>query len=40
MVSVRDIEKALMPKKRIDPATVVPPEYHDLLDIFLRQAAD
>ena len=37
---MRDIEKALAPKKYIDPATVLPPEYHDFLDVFSQEAAD
>jgi len=30
-----DIKKALAPKKHTNPATKVPVEYHDYLDIFL-----
>ena len=33
-VSMADINKALAEKKHTDPATKVPPEYHDLLEVF------
>ena len=39
-VSIADIDKALAEKKEIDPATKVPPEYHDLLHVFSRKEAD
>jgi hypothetical protein len=29
-----DINKALAPKKEIDPATIVPPQYHEFLSVF------
>ena len=31
---MRDIEKALAPKKIIDPAKLLSKEYHDFLDVF------
>ena len=37
---MRDIEKALAPKKIIDPAKLLPKEYHDFLDVFSQEAAD
>ena len=39
-VSLRDIEKALEPKKHFDPAVKLPKEYHQFLDVFSRQEAD
>ena len=33
-VSIKDIEKALTPKIEIDSMTVLPPEYHEFLDVF------
>ena len=39
-ISLRDIEKALEPKKHFDPAVKLPKEYHQFLDIFSRQEAD
>ena len=39
-VSLRDIEKALEPKKHFDPAIKLPKEYHQFLDVFSRQEAD
>jgi Reverse transcriptase (RNA-dependent DNA polymerase)/RNase H-like domain found in reverse transcriptase len=39
-VSLRDIEKALEVKEETDPATKLPPEYHDLLDVFSRKEAN
>ena len=39
-VLLRDIEKALEPKKQIDPAVKLPKEYHKFLNIFSRQEAD
>ena len=39
-VSMRDIEKALETKKETDPATKLPPEYRNLLNIFSRRNAD
>ena len=38
--TMRDVEKALEPKTRTDPATVLPPEYHDFLDVFSQTQAD
>ena len=35
-----DIEKTLAPKKRTDPATKVPAEYHENLKVFSRIKAD
>lgn len=37
---MRDVEKALQPKTRTDPATVLHPEYHDFLDVFSQTEAD
>ena len=39
-VLLRDIEKALEPKKYIDPAVKLSKEYHGFLDVFSRQEAD
>ena len=39
-VSLRDIKKALEPKKHFDPAVKLPKEYHQFLDVFSRQKAD
>ena len=39
-VSLRDIEQALKLKKCVDPATVLPPQYHEFLDIFSKDDAD
>jgi hypothetical protein len=39
-VSIADINKALEPKVYTDPATKVPPEYHDLLEVFSREDSD
>ena len=36
-VSIADIDKALTKKKHTDPLTKVPQEYHDLIDVFLRE---
>lgn len=38
--TMRDVEKALQPKVRTDPATVLPPEYHDYLDMFSQTETD
>ena len=38
--SLADIEKTLAPKKRTDPATKVPIEYHKNLRVFSRIEAD
>ena len=38
-VSIKDIEKALAPKIEIDPATVLPSEYHEFLDFFSHAEA-
>lgn len=39
-VTMQDLEKALQPKKYTDPATILPSEYHEYLDVFSRQAAE
>ncbi|TKA50332.1 hypothetical protein B0A49_13656, partial [Cryomyces minteri] len=39
-VSLRDVEKALQPKEEVDPATKLPPEYHEFLDVFSRKDSD
>ena len=39
-VLLRDIEKALEPKKHFDPTVKLPKEYHQFLDVFSRQEAD
>ena len=39
-ISLRDIEKALEPKKDVDPAQVLPKEYHEFLDVFSKKEAD
>ena len=39
-VTLRDIEKALVIKPSVDPAAILPPEYHDFLDVFSREASD
>ena len=39
-VSLRDIEKALEPKKHFDLTVKLPKEYHQFLDVFSRQEAD
>jgi hypothetical protein len=39
-ISIRDIEKALSLKEHIDPATKLPLEYHDLLDVFSKTDAN
>ena len=36
-ISIRDINKALEEKKYPDPATILPEEYHDFLDIFSQE---
>ena len=38
--TMRDIEKALAPKVRTDPAIVLPPEYHEFLSVFSQNEAD
>ena len=38
--SLEDVEKTLKPKIYVDPATVVPKEFHDLLDVFSKKEAD
>jgi len=40
VTSIRDIEKALRPKTRTDPATVLPKEYYDFLNVFSQELAD
>lgn len=35
--SMRDIEIALAPKTTTDPATKLPAEYHDFLDVFSKK---
>ena len=37
---MRDIDKALKITPSVDPATLLPPEYHDFLDVFSRELAD
>ena len=39
-VSIHDIEKALAPKIHVDLARLVPPCYHEFLDVFSREQAD
>ena len=39
-VTLRDINIALAPKKHTNPATKLPSEYHDFLDVFSRKDAD
>jgi len=39
-ISMRDIDKALKITPSVDPATLLPPEYHDFLDVFSRELAD
>jgi hypothetical protein len=39
-VSIANINKALAVKKHTDPLTKVPPEYHDLIDVFSRENSD
>ena len=39
-VSLRDIEQALKLKKCVDPATVLPPQYHEFLNIFSKDDAN
>jgi RNase H-like domain found in reverse transcriptase/Reverse transcriptase (RNA-dependent DNA polymerase)/Integrase zinc binding domain/Integrase core domain/Aspartyl protease/Chromo (CHRromatin Organisation MOdifier) domain len=39
-ISMRDIEKALSPKKYVDPAAKLPTIYHDILDAFSKADAD
>ena len=39
-ISMRDLEIALNDKLEIDPATVLPPEYHEFLDVFSKAIAD
>ncbi|KAI1663559.1 RNA-directed DNA polymerase [Pyrenophora tritici-repentis] len=39
-VSIADIDKALAPKVYTDPATKLPEEYHDLLEVFSREESD
>ena len=38
-ISLRDIDKALSPKPRIDPRTKVPQEYHHLIKVFDQDEA-
>jgi len=38
--SVADIEKALEPKKEVDPLTILPEEYHKFIDVFSRKESD
>jgi len=37
---MRDIDKALKITPSVDPATLLPPEYHDFLDVFSRELTD
>ena len=39
-LSLRDIDKASEVKKHIDPATLLPGEYHDFLDVFSKDNSD
>ena len=39
-VSLRDIEQVLKPKKCVDPATLLPAQYHKFLDVFSKDDAD
>ena len=39
-MNMRDIERALNPKPEIDPATVLPEEYYEFLDLFSKKRAD
>ena len=39
-ILLRDIEKALEPKKHFDLAVKLLKEYHQFLDVFSRQEAD
>ena len=39
-LSLRDIDKALEVKVPTDPATIVPKEYHDYLDVFSKEDSD
>ena len=40
VISLRDIKKALEPKKHFDFTVKLPKEYHQFLDVFSRQKAD
>ena len=40
MASMRDIEKALAPKKEVDVLSKLPEEYHDFASLFSRKEAD
>ena len=39
-VSLRDIEQVLKPKKCVDPATLLPAQYHKFLDVFSKDNTD
>ena len=39
-ITIKDVEKALAPKKIVDPATILPPEYYEFLDVFSRHLSD
>ena len=39
-VSLRDVEQVLKPKKCVDPATLLPAQYHKFLDIFSKDNTD
>ena len=39
-VIIANIKKALAPKKHTNPATKVPVEYYNYLDVFLRKEAN
>ena len=39
-VSLRDIEQALRPKPTVDPATILPKQYHQFLSVFNKSEAD
>ena len=38
--SISDVEKALTPKRVVDPAGILSREYHDFLNVFSQEAAD
>ena len=40
VASIDDVEKALTPKKIVDPTRILSREYHDFLNIFSQEAAD
>ncbi len=43
MALVGDVDRAIhaaSPSKDIDPLTILPPKYHDLVDVFSHQVAN